>query len=177
MRKHLNPLPALLAILGLVPVVAMGQATPAVKIGVVNFARLLQESPQARVTLKSLEDEFAPRERELLAKQNELKDRQAKLQKDLPVMGVEERRNAESKFRDDERDLGRRRNEFVEDFNVRRGEEVNKLQRQLVEQVQKFGKERGYDLIIGEGIIYATQSVDLTAEILQSIGAGAPATP
>jgi outer membrane protein len=161
----------MLACAVLAPGAALAQAAPAIKIGVVNFARLIQESPQAKITLKALEEEFSPRQRDLVSKQNELKARQEKLQKDLQVMGAEERRNAESRFRDDERDLSRRLNEFQEDFNVRRNEEINKLQRDLLKEVTAFAKERGYDLIVGEGVLYAGQNVDLTGQILAAVEA------
>jgi outer membrane protein len=180
MTRRFNILPVVLAAALLAPGLAAAQAAPALKIGVVDFARLIKESPQAQVTLKALEDEFAPRQRDLIAKQNELKDRQAKLQKDSAVMGAEERRNAESKFRDDERELGRRLNAFQEDINVRRNEELGKLQRDLLQEVQAFAKQRGYDLIVGDGVIYAAQNLDLTAQILASVqakGKPAPAKP
>lgn len=176
---HLFSIVAACALLA--PAVADAQAAAGVKIGVVNFARLIQESPQAKVTLKALENEFSPRQRDLLAKQNEMKDRQAKLQKDVQVMGAEERRSAESKYRDDERDLGRRLNEFQEDFNVRRNEEISKLQQDLLKEVQAFAKQKGYDLIVGEGVLYAAQNIDLTAQVLANVettfkakGAGKP---
>lgn len=177
MIKRVKALPAVLALTLVMPGLALAQAAAPLKIGVVNFARLIQESPQAKVTLKALEDEFSPRQRELVAKQNELKDRQAKLQKDIQVMGAEERRNAESKFRDDERDLGRKQNEFLEDFNVRRNEELGKLQRELLKQVQSFASQKGYDLVIGEGVLYAAPSVDLTAQLLQSVQGGSGGKP
>ena len=168
-RTQLLPAVALLALL--VPGLALAQAAAPIKIGVVNFARLIQESPQAKTTLKAIEDEFSPRQRELAAKQAEMKDRQAKLQKDGQVMGAEERRNAESKFRDEARDLERRLNEFQEDFNVRRNEEINKLQRDLLKEVQAFAKQKGYDIIVGDGVLYASQGVDLTAQILANVEA------
>lgn len=177
MTRCSTPFRALLAMALLVPGLAAGQAAPALKVGVVDFARLIKESPQAQATLKALEDEFAPRQRDLVAKQNELKDRQAKLQKDAAVMGAEERRNAESKFRDDERELGRRFNAFQEDLNVRRNEELGKLQRDLLQEVQSFARQRGYDLIVGEGVIYAAQNLDLTAQILSSVQAAYKGKP
>lgn len=170
-------LQSFLAVTLLVPGLASAQAAPALKIGVVNFARLLQESPQAEATLKALDDEFAPRQRDLVAKQNELKDRQTKLQKDAAVMGAEERRNAESKFREDERELVRRVNAFQEDINVRRNEELGKLQVDLLREVQAFAKQRGYDLIVGDGVLYAGQDLDLTAQILASVQAGFKGKP
>jgi outer membrane protein len=156
----------------MLPAFAAAQSAGALKIGWVNVARLIQESPQARAIQKALEEEFSPRQRELVAKQNELKDRQAKLQKDLEVMGAEERRNAESAFRSDERDLARRQNEFLEDFNVRRNEEIGKLQRELLKEVQAFAKQRGYDLIVGEGVLYATQAVDVTQQVVEALEGG-----
>lgn len=172
MIRRNNFLPLIVMCILMVPGLAAAQAATSIKIAVVNFARLIQESPQAKVTLKALEDEFQPRQRELVAKQTELKERQAKLQKDGQVMGAEERRNAESKYRDDERDLGRKQNEFLEDFNVRRNEELSKLQRELLKEVQAFATQKGYDLVVGEGVLYATPNVDVTAQVLQAIESG-----
>lgn len=171
MMRRLNMYLAVVACATLVPGMALAQAAGPLKIGAVDFGRLIKESPQAEVTLKSLEEKFAPRQRDLLAKQNDLKERQAKLQKDSEVMGAEERRNAESRFREDERDLGRRLNEFQEDLNVARNEELGKLQRDLFTEVQGFARKNGYDLIVGEGVIYASQSVDLTGQILAEVQA------
>jgi outer membrane protein len=180
MTRRMHWLPILLSCALLAPALVCAQAAP--KVGVVNFARLIQESPQAKLTLKALEDEFSPRQRDLVARQNELKTRGEKLQKDIQVMGAEERRNSESKFRDDERDLARRMNEFQEDFNVRRNEEINKLQRDLLKEVQAYAKSKGYDLVVGEGVLYASPGVDLTAQILTNVetsfkAKGAPAKP
>jgi outer membrane protein len=177
MSKMTHLWPALLACAVLAPAPALAQTAAGIKIGVVNFARLIQESPQAKVTLKALDEEFSPRQRDLIAKQNELKARGEKLQKDIQVMGAEERRSAESKFREEERDLGRRLNEFQEDFNVRRNEEISRLQRELLKEVTAFAKERGYDLIVGDGVLYADQNVDVTSQILAAIEAKGGAKP
>lgn len=72
MTKRMQFIPAILAVALLAPGIAAAQAAGPIKIGVVNFARLIQESPQAKSTLKALEEEFSPRQRDLLAKQNEL---------------------------------------------------------------------------------------------------------
>jgi len=156
MSKMTHLWPALLACAVLAPAPALAQTAAGIKIGVVNFARLIQESPQAKVTLKA---------------------RGEKLQKDIQVMGAEERRSAESKFREEERDLGRRLNEFQEDFNVRRNEEISRLQRELLKEVTAFAKERGYDLIVGDGVLYADQNVDVTSQILAAIEAKGGAKP
>ena len=64
------------------PGLAQAQSAKALKVGFVNVQRLLIESPQASAANRALENEFAPRQRDLLAKQKSFKDRADKFQKD-----------------------------------------------------------------------------------------------
>src|SRR5687768_14644112 len=52
------------------------------KIGFVNVPRLLEEAPQAKGAMQALQDEFAPRQREIVAQQKDLKTKEEKLQRD-----------------------------------------------------------------------------------------------
>ena len=45
----------------------LAQGVGDLKIGVVNAGRLLNESPQVRIAMETLQDEFAPRQREIIA--------------------------------------------------------------------------------------------------------------
>ncbi len=49
----------------------------------------------------------------------------------------------------------RKQNEFVEDLNVRRNEELGRLQTTLLTEVQTYAKAQGFDLVIGDGVLYA----------------------
>lgn len=155
-----------LAVLLAAPGQAIAQA--AVKIGFVNVARLLAESPQANSANRALENEFAPRQRDLVAKQQAFQQRSEKFQKDAAVMGAEERRNAENDLRRDERDLARQFEELREDVNVRRNEELGKLRVDLLREVEKFAEDKGYDLIVSDAL-YVAQSVDVTPQVLQAL--------
>jgi outer membrane protein len=46
----------------------------ALKIGFVNFGRLLEESPQAKAAQQALENEFLPRQRDVAAQQKSLQE-------------------------------------------------------------------------------------------------------
>ena len=48
-------------------------------------------------------------------------------------MAENERRNAEKDLRDVQRELQRKQNEYVEDLNLRRNEDLGKLQRSLMQ--------------------------------------------
>jgi len=175
MTKQVTVLATLVACILLVPVTAGAQMAPGPKIGVVNFRALLNEAPQTQQKLKAVQDEFAQEQRAIEAKQKELKDRQAKLQKDLPVMGLEERRSAEAKFREDERELGRRINEFKEEISARQNEVLGRLQDDLLKNVQAFATAGGYDIVLSESgdVLHASASVNLTGKVLAAIQAKA----
>jgi outer membrane protein len=154
-------------------------AQNAPKIGVVNVPRLLEESPQAKSAMQALQEEFSPRQREMAAQQKELKAKEEKLQRDG---AVNERRNAEKELRDGQRDLARKQNEYIEDLNVRRNEELGKLQRSLLQEVQNYARQSGYDLVVGDGVLYVNESLDITPQVLSALQARAkngvkPASP
>ena len=156
----------------------LAQAQAQAKVGVVNVARLLQESPQAQAASQALENEFASRRRELESQQKDLKAREDKLQKDGAVMAEAERRNAEKTLRDGQRELARKQNEFLEDLNVRRNEALGQLQRSVLQEVQAYAKTAGLDVVVADAL-YASPSVDITNQVLAALSrkGAAPAKP
>lgn len=144
-------------------------AAAEMNIGVVNIGRLIEESPQAKSAMKSLQDEFAPRQRSLMSEEQGLREEQEKMERDSAVMGESERREAERSLRARGRELARKQNEYLEDLNLRRNEELGRLQRLLLEEVQTFARQNNYDLIVGDGVLYASNSVDVTAEVLAGL--------
>lgn len=166
----------LVIVTGLLALSGLAQAQ-SVKIGVVNISRLVNESPQGATVQEQLQEEFAPRQREVLALQNELQARQEQIQRDLEVMGAEERRNAERDMRRDERELQRSQQEFQENVNLRRNEAFGKLQRELLSGVQGYAAEQGYDLIVSEGVLYASPEVDITEQVLAGLKANFAGQP
>lgn len=150
---------------------ALPAAAQELKIGVVNVPVLMDRSPQTKAAMDALQEEFAPRQREFVAKQKELEDLTAKIQKDVSVMGETERRNAEKNLRDLQRDVARIQQEFREDLEVRQNEELGSLQRSLLKEVQDYAQAEGYDLIVGDGVLFASSVVNITEEVLRAVEA------
>lgn len=155
--------------IALLGVFALPAAAQELKIGVVNVPLLMDRAPQTKAAMDALQEEFAPRQREFTAKAKELEEFTAKVQKDAAVMGETERRNAEKDLRDLQREVARLQNEFQEDLNLRQNEELGNLQRTLLVEVQKYAQEQGYDLVVGDGVLFASQAVNITAKVLQAI--------
>lgn len=158
---------------GLALMAPLGLAQAQSKIAVVNVPKLLEEAPQAKAAMQALADEFAPRQREIVAAQNDLKAKEDKLQRDGAVMAENERRTAEKEFRDGQRELQRKQNEYVEDLNLRRNEEIGRLQRSLLQEVQAYARSANYDLVVGDGVLYVNESMDITPQVLSALQARA----
>ena len=79
------------------------------------------------------------------------------------------RKKQERKIVSKKRDVKRVREEFTEDFNFRRNEEIGKLQKLVSETILSLAKEKQYDIILNESVIYASQQVDITAFVLKRL--------
>jgi outer membrane protein len=153
-------------VLGTLPAWAEG------KVAIVDFPRLAQESPQGKAVSEAMRAEFAPRQRTLQAQAQAIKAKQEKLQKDGATMTDDQRTRAEKDLRDSERDLQRGESEFQDDVSARRNEELSKLQRTLIEEVQSYAKAQNFDMVFSrEAVIYSSNSYDITAQVLSALQA------
>jgi outer membrane protein len=142
----------------------------AMRIGVVNVARLLEQAPQAQAAMGALQTEFAPRQRDIVAIQRSLQEKQQTYDRDGQVMGEVERLSLEREIRDQQRDLEREQTDYLEDLNIRRNEELSKLQRSLLQQVQGHARDAGYDLVVAD-VLYYSSAIDITDEVLRGLEA------
>ena len=136
-----------------------------IKIGFVNVARILEKAPQAESAKISLEKEFSPRNKRLLASSKEIKKLDEKLARDAKLMSETEARKLQRDVLEKKRDLKRDQEEFREDFNLRRNEELAKLQRLVFEAIKSLSEAEKYDLVLHDGVVYANSTVDITAKV------------
>ena len=136
------------------------------KIAYVNFVKVIEDAPQAKDALKKLEAEFRPRDKELVDTQARVKEAEDKLEKDALVMKAAERRQTERELLVLKRNLRRATQEFREDYNLRRNEELAVLQRLVNKVIVEIAKRENYDLVVHEGTLYASSKVDITAKVL-----------
>ena len=155
-------------LLGMVACVYVVEAADT-RIGIVNTSKLLKEAPQAEAARKKLESEFAPRDVKIVDLQKLIKVLEDKLSKDAAIMSDTARKKQEREIVSKKRDVKRIREEFTEDFNFRRNEEIGKLQKLVSETILSLAKENKYDIILNESVIYASEQVDITANVLKRL--------
>jgi outer membrane protein len=150
------------------------------KIAVVDSQRLLAEAPQARAATQTLENEFGPRQKQLEAQKKDFEARAQKFERDQATMAEAERTKTQRELRDAQLNFERRAKEFQEDVQMRQNEELQRVQKAIFESVRAYAKEKGYDIVLASGVIYASEGVDITAQVLanlQAKAATAPAAP
>lgn len=137
------------------------------KIGVVNVQSILTSIPQTEAATKKLEKEFGPRDRGIAKDNKALEKLAEKLKKDGAIMSEGERTKIERDMQTRQRDLKRRAQEFQEDLNFRRNEEMQEIQKKIANVVRAYAKENKFDMVLVNGAVYFSDRVDLTKKIIQ----------
>ena len=139
------------------------------KIGFVNTSRVLKEAPQARRVEERLKAEFEPREAQLKEKRQEILDIEEQLKTFDQANTTTTRRKLERQIRLKVNQLKFFEQEFREDQNLRRNEEIRELQQVIARVLEQLGDSGKYDLILTEGVSYVSDQIDITAEIVEML--------
>ncbi len=139
------------------------------KIAFVNQQLLLEKAPQAEAARNRIKKEFSKRDKALVKLQNKILSNEKKLQKDSAVMTNAALSKLKRKIVTLRRDLERDREAFREDLSIRQNEELVKLQKVVIKAINAVAKKNNYDLIISDGVIYASKKIDVTQKVLNEL--------
>ena len=139
------------------------------KIGFVDAVRLIELAPQGEQSLKMLEQEFSPRDREIRQLRAELREVEGDLDKNSPVMKQSDIDQAQLEITALRRKIKRLQQEFKDDYNLRRNEELAKLQQIVTEAIIEIAESEGFDLIVQQAV-FASKNINLTEKVLEKLG-------
>jgi outer membrane protein len=148
----------------------MTQAVAEIKIGIVDVNKILKDAPQTISANKTLEKEFKSRTDKLKASITALQDKEKKYQKDSLTMAQADREKTEKKLQEERIGLQRSERELREDMDLRRREEIGDLQDKINQTIDKMAAEEGFDLILYNGIAFASAKVDITSKVIDKLG-------
>lgn len=156
------PVCALLGALLLWPGLLLAQ-----NVAFVNMNNILEDSPQAEEAMRDLEQEFSPRDSQLVAEREELQRLRDRLEREGDLMTATQRADLEREFTARSREFRRAQESFTEDLNVRRNEELAKLQRLINDAIIELARDRNIDLILTErNVLYASDRIDITDDVI-----------
>ena len=153
------------AILLIFPIIVYAEA----KIGFVNMAVIMEKSPQAEAARKALEKEFSSRDKKLTGVRDEILKLEETLKQDGAIMSDSRRTQLEKEILNKKREYNRQQDELREDFNIRRNEELGKLQKNVQDVIIEIAKSENYDLLVTQPILFASSRIDLTERVLQEL--------
>lgn len=139
------------------------------KIGFVQVQRIWKESAPAQRATKKIDKEFAPKDGEIRKLEKQAQDLRTQLDKDGVTMSESDRRNKERDLANLLRDIERTRREAREDFNTRRNEEFASVQEVAEKVIAEIAKAEKFDLIVNEGVVYASPRIDITDKVLKAL--------
>ncbi len=162
------------AITGMLAASGSWAADPAVKIGFVDVQAVITQSKEGLAARGKVAAEAAEKQKEIITKEAEIKQMDAELQKQNPILSDAAKKDREEEIRRKLRDLKRLTEDFNRDLAKRESELVNDLLRDVTGEIRDYGKEKGFTLIVEKGqggVIYGSEPADLTKEILERLNA------
>ena len=160
----------------LVTGLAAAQAQAAtLKVGVVNYAVLVESSPQYKAALNVLRAEFLPKQKQLEAEAKVLRAKQANLQRNQATMTQDQVAQAELDLREKLEAFRKESLQTQQALSTRRDKLFTRVQKAVAQTVQHYAEQHGYNLVLANGVIYADPGMDLTPALLKVLKAPAPA--
>lgn len=138
------------------------------KIGFVDPVRLIEQAPQGATALAALNDEFGSRDEELKFRHDQIQAMEADLEKNILVMDTTSAQARQREIENLKRRLARDQQEAREDYNIRRNEELAKLQAMVREVIVELARVGEYDLVV-EQAVYVSDAIDITDLVLDRL--------
>lgn len=140
-----------------------------VSIAVIDPNRIVEESPQYEEARSMLSSEVKEREAELLDQQSDIDRLSEKFERDGALMSEGELKRLQNDIRARKRRLRYAKEELQEDLSLRQRELRTKLVQQVEEVVRQIAKEKEIDVILSEGLVYFSQRVDISSDVIDRL--------
>jgi outer membrane protein len=164
------PAPAASAPATAAPAPGGGVASGALRIGVINVERLVQESAlgkEAFNRVKKLNDAKKD-EAEKISK--ELRDMEQKLADQGSAMADDKRDQLQKTYQEKAIAFKRFQDDANRELETAQKKELAELEKRVFPVINQVGKEKGFTLIFNKfqsGLVYADDAVDLTDDVLK----------
>ena len=141
-----------------------------IKIGYVVVEKVLKDAPQTASSNKKLEKEFKSRTDDLQKKVKAIQAQEKDFKKNSLTMTDSDKQKAQKKIQNSKIDVQRIERELREDIDIRRREEIGKLQEQINKSIEELAEKEKYDLILYQGVAYASKGIDITNDLIKALG-------
>ncbi len=148
---------------------ATAPAAEAMRLGVVDMQAVISQSARGQRARAQLQAETDAKQKEMSAREEEVRKLQAELERQKAVLSPAALREKEEAIQRKVRDIRRIAEDGNRDLQKREAELVGDIQRDVLQVIVEYGKEKGYHVVLerSAGIWYVGDRADLTKEIVE----------
>lgn len=156
----------------IVMLIAGGAWAADVKIGVIDFQRVLKESKGGKAAKAEIEKKGKSYESTLKNQGEELEKLKKKLEAEAMVMSKETRESKERDFRIKVGDFKALQKKYATEFKEYEAGVIQRVQKEVFGLVEKIGKKGGYLMILEKSaVLYYVDAIDITDEMIKQYDA------
>ena len=155
--------------------------TPRSKVGIINVQRAIVGTEEGKKAQEKLKADFAPKLKELQAKQAELQRLQNQLREQERALSDEARANLVRQIETKTKGFNRSREDFNSDGAQAQSEVLGKIGQKVLKVLEQYALENGYHVVIEIGspqtpVVWASTAVDMTDDIIKRYNASSGAS-
>ena len=139
------------------------------KIGFVYMEKLIDSSPQISQAKAVITAEFKNQYTIIEENQADLSLLEERITRDGSIMKLEKLAELQERARILERKIRRDKEDLNDAISIRRNQLLNKIQEELRVIVKEYAIAHNYDAILINSILYVSDEMDITQEILTAI--------
>jgi outer membrane protein len=156
------------------------------KVGIISVQQALVATKDGQKAVQELEQQFAPKRKELEKRQQAVQQMQAQLQKGSAVLSEEQRRKLMADIDQQTKAFNRDQEDYSAELEQAQGKILQELGQKMMAVLDKYAKEKGFAIILDVSnqqtpVLYAANEVDVTKDIIElydkSSGAAASSAP
>ena len=161
-------------------------ATATNKVGVISVRQAIVTTAEGKQASAELQSQFAARQSELENMNKQINDLRQRLSAGQNTLSQEEQGRLTRQGEALAKQLQRKQEDYQEDVNAAQQDVIDRIGRKMMDVLDRYARENGYVAVFdtsaqGSNIIYASNQVDVTQEIIrlydQAYPVKASATP
>lgn len=143
-----------------------------VKIGVVNFSKVLQESPQKQKADTEFKNKFKKQREELTKSHQQFQKDIENFRKNSPTMKQEEKSKQEQQLQKQQQKLQEMQSKYQREAEETQQKLLNEVLKNIEKVVNKTAETKKLDIVIDKsGTLYSKPSFDITDELIKQLKA------
>jgi outer membrane protein len=138
-------------------------------IRVVSVEKIFSEAPQIEAINKAMAEKFSDKKSELQGLEKDIKTMQENYKRNELVMTEDKLNELKSKIIGNVQAFKQKEAVLTQEVQAMRAKELQTLQQSMRDIINDMAKDKGYDLILSDGVAYTKDELDISSQVLDKM--------